>query len=182
MTTSSTIQRRLMSRRFREGFLGPAFDDRTYCPVAVPGVDFDASDASLTAPFTPAEVRDQVGYVSLHVRELDAAPGGPVSGLDGSGKPVTTVYVKSRLRFVIRVPGSADLKTTETYDERIRDLFVGLRMPYQGPPRFLLRQSPVQDPPLVWTDADDGDWRRRALDINIRREELRTLAGVQEVA
>ena len=182
-TNPRTIERRLISKYFRQGLLGEAIDQTDYCPVSIPGVDFDETAAADTTPFTPAQVRDQVGFIELRLREVDSWDGAATSGVDASGARVSTVYTLTRCRFVIKVPGGIDDREgeLERREERLRELFVGLDIVHAGPPKLHLRQLPSKYRPKVWADTDNGSWRRRILDIQIRRRERRTHAGVQGV-
>ncbi len=181
-TVPKTIERQILAKYFREGFLGPLTDQTDFSPVAIPGIDFDETVAALTAPFTPDQVRDLVGFVELSLREIDSWDGETTSGVTAAGDIVSRTYTLTRCRFEIRIPGAIEdvEEQLERREEKLRELFIGVRIVHDGPPALFFRQLAIF-PPTVWSDTDDGDWRRRVLDIPIRRSERRTHAGVQEV-
>jgi hypothetical protein len=176
---AETIERRLLSRRLRDYW--------TRSPVAIPGVSFHYETASDVSPFTVSQVRASTGYVELTLHPVDTFQNDATSGLaqvaPGTERQVSSIYTVTRARFTIRLPGgvSAREQLLETYTDDLRSLFLGLRIVHPGPPKVILRQLPT-DPPRVWRDTDDGDWRRRDLDVLIRRWERREHAGVLEVA
>lgn len=184
MTTAVTLERQVLGKYLRRSFLGPDYDQKTLCPVAIPQVSFDPTKADDVAPFTPTEVRDSVGYVSLTLHEIDAFQGdvaGGIATVGGVDRMTSVWYTLTRCRFAIRVPGPAPHALTETYQEKLLELFLGLSILESGPPEIHLRQL-VQYPPRIWGDSHDSTWRERVLDIPIRRRERRAHAGAQEVA
>lgn len=184
MSTAETLARRALGTYLRVGFLGPALDDTTYCPVAIPHLSFDPEMASDVAPFTVAQVRDQVGYVTLTLSEIDSWQAPTTSGvvvIGGVPTQTSSWYTLTRCRFAIRVPGTADTSLVETYQDKILALFLGVTIHDSGPPDVMLRQL-AQYPPRVWGDSTESTWRKRVVDVPIRRRERRAHAGAQEVA
>lgn len=176
---TETIERLLLSRRLRDYW--------TRSPVSTPGVSFKPERTADVSPFTPAQVRDSVGYVEMSLHRVDSWQNDATSGIatvsPGVERPVSSLYTLTRARFTIRLPGKVGAREQllETYSDDLRNLFLGLRIVHAGPPKVILRQL-VTDPPRVWRDTDDGDWRRRDIDFPVRRWERREHVGVLEVA
>lgn len=174
-----TLERQAVGKIFREGFLGPSATDTDFCPVAVPGVSFDETDAASTTPFTPAQVRDEVGFVELTFRQVDSFDSEVTSGVIPNGDFVAGEYTLTRLRFSILVPKAITgvLALVEKYQDHIYTIFRGIRFVLDGPPKVTVRQL-SKHAPRLWSDSDEGDWHRRTIDIIIRRHNRRIHAGL----
>lgn len=177
-----TVERRLLVKHVRTELLGPLFDQTEHFPVAIPGVSFDETKAADVAPFTVAQVRDDVGFADLYLREVDTFDSNASSGVNAAGVMETSRLTSTRCRFILAVPGRrADVQAKlEDHTETILQLMTGLVIHHDGPPEITLRQL-TRDPPRVWEDNDSGDWRRRTVDVLIERRYRRIHQGLTEV-
>lgn len=188
-----TIARRLLGAYFLESWLGPAQDQKTYCPVAIQGVEFDYTKAEDVAPFTPEEVLGAgatpgVGYVYLRIFEIDNNPAGVTSGLEAVGSDTRFVQEYHRLlnlEFSIYVPSRSDPAIAERYACAIEELFQGLTIRPSGEAGVTLKSIrqhsrwPIRRRSTI---IDDGSLRTSFLDVRVEARERRPHAGSKEVS
>lgn len=174
--------RQILGARFREGFLGPSFDQKTYCPVGVPGIVFDPENPAHTAPFTTAEVLGNVGYALLSVDHLGSRGDGVASGVDHAGALHSHRTVIVLARFTLHLPDSGDrMARVEDLQDRLETLFAGATFRHDGPPAFTLRQPTTRPPTYREGRTEDAGWTVRSVEMRFEREERVQLAGLQEV-
>jgi len=176
-----TVARRLLVDYIRRGFLGETLDQKDFCPVAIPGVTFDESNAAHASPFTPEEVRETVGFAALYIWDVADADDGTTSGVDATGSMVSSELVRTRVRADFTVPRSKEMAARiELYSDRFRDLMRGLSISHDGPPTLKITQR-ADALPQQLADSDSSNFRRRSIVIDVERRYRRTHAGPQEV-
>lgn len=181
--TPEEIARKVAYRVFLDAWHGPGGAERRFSATAVAGLAFDPDAPDDTAPYTPEEVRTQVGYVRLQVDEIDAGGDGVSAGEEG-GKIVAGEEALLNLQFAIRIPSEADQVLAETYAAAAGDAFRGLYVEHQGPPWVSLRNIPSVHPHRRRDQSgrDDGPWRLSYLDVRLLRRTRNAHVGAQEVS
>ena len=188
-----TIARRLLQAYFLRNWLGDPQTDKTFCPVAVEGVEFDPAKAADVAPFTPAEVMGAsgvagVGFVELRFSEIDRFQAGISSGLETVGSDLRFVQEYHRLlnlEFLIHVPSRSDSALSERYKNAIESLFQGLTIRPAGDLGATLkslRQHSRWPIRRRSTKVDNGSLATSFLDVRIEVRERRPHAGTKEVS
>lgn len=179
--TPETIGRRLLVEYLRQGFLGETFDQKDFCPIAIPGVTFDQEKAADVSPFTSAEVRETVGHAALYIWDARQTDDGTTSGVDANGTMISAELTRVTVQMHFDVPRSSEQPTRlELYSDRFRNLMRGLAIPHAGPPEISLTQR-VEDLGVQRSDTDSSNFRRRVVSIDVERRYHRPHAGLQEV-
>lgn len=181
MPSAKTVERKLLGRVILEGFVGPAEDVTDYCAVEAHDVSFDPDQDSDCAPFTSAQVRDEVGYISYDFRTVDEWNGGLTSGTDPqTGTRMVQWYTLTRVRVTIRTPSSQPEDVLDDHEARLRELLQGLDIRREDAPAMTIRQL-AKRKPKVWETTDDGTWRERVIDFPFERRERIAHAGARTV-
>lgn len=189
-----TVIRRLLGRYWLEAWMGPALDERLYCPARALGfageeASFSVDSADDVSPWTPSEVKTSVGYALLRLRELDRFDDGVTAGattIDSEDRIVSHEYRLYALDFELAVPskpkGGADpIAIVEQRRAAIEAIFEGLSLLPEDQQVLSMRQL-GRYPTRRRGGSDDGTWRRAFLTVQIRARVRRIHAGPQEVA
>jgi hypothetical protein len=150
------------------------------CPAQVPEeVGFDPDDAAHTAPWTPQEVRETVGYVLLRFAEVDRQTDPSPCGVNGAGQVEVRMRAQWDLEFEIRTPSDGDAALGELYAERFERLYEGVSLRRPGAVYGSIRQHGSNAPRRVG-GGDDGAYRTLLLYVRVEVSERRLRVGAQE--
>lgn len=159
----------------RQAFLGPAYDQKAYCPVAPPLIEWDLQDPANTAPFTPEEVVNTTGYVGLVLEERLREPMKVLSGemiISGSPRVATSYYVYLDVRHLVRVPGSASPSLLETYADLIVKTWERANLTYYSDfidDDLSIIHWPGKYPNRISGIGGFGDWFQQIIDVTLRQ-------------
>ncbi len=177
----ATVARRAIVKILRTGFLGTAFDEKDFCPLAVPGTKFDETIDASVSPFTAAEVLDTVGHGAIYVTDVSETDDRTTSGVNETGVMVSSELTRMRVRTVFSVPKSSEqAERVERYTDQVSNVLRGVAWQSVGTPDVKLTQL-ATDPALPIFDDDSGNFRRRALDFFVERRYQRPHAGLSGV-
>jgi hypothetical protein len=181
---AETVARRMLSTYLAEAFLGPTLTGKTYCPFVSEGLIFDLDNSTQTAPFTPQEVHNDVGYVVMTLftnpsREQRFASGTRLVG--GVTKIFSIEQTDIRAEFEVVIPLAKDIAIGEVYTELLKTKLRGVVLRSQVPD-VLLRNLPAF--PIEcgeWREGEDASFSSRLVTVYLERTEPVVHAGLQEV-
>lgn len=179
-----TVARRMLSTYLAEAFQGSTLTSKTYCPFVPEGNTFDPENADDTAPFTPAEVQQQVGYV---VMTLFPSPSPVQSFSCGTmivgGLPVLYHLEQTILRaeFEVAIPAAVDISRGEIYTELLKTRLRNVVLSSQVPDVMLRNHTSSPIECGEWLEGDSAAFSSRLITVYFERTEPVIHAGPQEV-
>lgn len=180
-TPPETTARHLINRHWMDLWVGPTGLVKSHSaavPAGLPGVpiSFDVRDPTHTAPWTPDEVRLQVGYVLASMREL-ARDTIAIAGLNPAGSALEVPEeIWWQVEFQVTVPRSATPSLAEGFAAELEALYRGVTL-IDSATGVSVRNLPGTRPSAYRSGGIGDQFAWMFVDVFLRSEATRSLGG-----